>query len=523
MHGGTGNDQVAQSGKTGEGLCTTAQCHTQAGNLGNAAGHQHGLGVVAQTHTVTTSGTQRNDILHCRTDLYTHNIRRCVDTETFIHKQILRQFSGMAIGTRHHHSSGNAAGNFLRVGGTGQHHNGNILPHLLFHHLMKKKQAILFNAFGHQNENSITVEKGGFLYTWGYVAGVKGSDNTVSEGTVTVKNGGTVYEAFQIADWRGGTAASSMINNGNKVFPLSQYYVQNVQVPLIMESGASEQVFTSTSISLVGIQKMPITFIGTGGMFVLGDNTSITKDYNEATDRLTLEITKGSVSLGSVYMELKTSILGGNIKIDSTKYVLPLTNNITIIARSGTTLSANNDVALLPGSEMILEGGSNFNITGGNFYIYDLDEWTYDPTTEEMTAKLNGNTYGGGYCAEFNYVMSAAAYAHDRIKTRTTADLKDAEVQVNGTITVSSGAYVYTTAGSANIYSTGSGKIEFKGAAGTAANTYQAVATTAKRTGVGYCSIPITPAVLQNADGSDPAFITSASGTYNYINGYWQR
>ena len=108
---------------------------------------------------------------------------------------------------------------------------------------------------------------------------------------------------------------------------------------------------------------------------------------------------------------------------------------------------------------------------------------------------------------------------HDRIKTRTVADLKDAKVEVNGTITVSNSARIYTTASGANIYSTGSGKITYLGAIGTGTNTYQAVATTSDRTGVAYNEIAITAAQLKNADGT---YKQSTEGTFTYVNGEWQ-
>ena len=367
--------------------------------------------------------------------------------------------------------------------------------------------------------SSITVESGGNLYAWGYIAGVKNSDNSVSEGTVNIKSGGTVYEDFQVVDWRGGSAASSMIDNSNKVFPMSQYYVQNVQVPMTMESGATEITFTSVKVTLVGIQSAPVTFIGDGGMFELGNNSLVTKDYDETTDRLILTVEQGEVTLGSVYMEIKISLLGTAI-INSEKYVLPLNNNITLIAKSNTVLNAGNDIAMLPGSQIVLDEGSNLNITSGSFYIYDLDEWTYDTASEAMVSKLNGNTYNnGGYTSEFNWVMAAVPYAHDRIKTRTTADLKDAEVIVNGTITVADGAYVYTTSGGANIVSHGTGKINFLGNVGTATKTHQAVATGSDRTGVSYCDIAITAAKLKNGDGNytETAGITTET-TYTYCN-----
>ena len=68
-------------------------------------------------------------------------------------------------------------------------------------------------------DSSITVSKGANLYAWGYIIG---------SGSVTVKSGGTVYEDFQVKDWRGGTAVSDMVDNKQKVFPMSQYYIQNI-------------------------------------------------------------------------------------------------------------------------------------------------------------------------------------------------------------------------------------------------------------------------------------------------------
>jgi len=82
--------------------------------------------------------------------------------------------------------------------------------------------------------SSITVNNGGTLYAYGFITG---SGNRETSGTVTVKSGGRVYEMFQIADFRGGSATTDMINSkyvSYGVFPLSQYYVQNIEVPLTM-------------------------------------------------------------------------------------------------------------------------------------------------------------------------------------------------------------------------------------------------------------------------------------------------
>ena len=60
------------------------------------------------------------------------------------------------------------------------------------------------------DNSSITVKNGGKLYAWGFISG---------SGSVLAESGATVYEFYQIADFRGGSASSDM---GNGVFPFSQ-------------------------------------------------------------------------------------------------------------------------------------------------------------------------------------------------------------------------------------------------------------------------------------------------------------
>ena len=58
-----------------------------------------------------------------------------------------------------------------------------------------------------ESGSHIKVKNGGNLYAWGFVSG---------DGRITADSGATVYEFYQIADFRGGSASSNM---GNKVFP----------------------------------------------------------------------------------------------------------------------------------------------------------------------------------------------------------------------------------------------------------------------------------------------------------------
>ena len=167
-------------------------------------------------------------------------------------------------------------------------------------------------------DSSITLNGGANLYAWGYITG---------DGRITATSGAAVYEYFQVKDWRGGLATTKMLNNGEKVFPLSQYYVQNIEAALTLEAGAAERTYISISVSLGPIKSVEtatIDFIGsTNSLFRLDSGGRLTKKYDPKTDRVTYTTT-GSASLDS----LALGISGYNI--DSKKYVLPVSNNMTL-------------------------------------------------------------------------------------------------------------------------------------------------------------------------------------------------
>lgn len=202
--------------------------------------------------------------------------------------------------------------------------------------------------------SSITVKNGGNLYAWGFISG---------DGSVTAESGATVYEFYQIADFRGGSASTSM---GNKVFPFSQYFIQNIEVPLTLNAGATEKVFSGV-YAMSTTYTTTINFIGSGGMFNIKSG-SFTKDYDENRDRLILTV-NGEAELNTLALKL------AGMSVDSASYVLPMTNNITINIDSG-SVTINQDTALLAGVEMNIAEGAGLTVASGkNVYVYDADEW----------------------------------------------------------------------------------------------------------------------------------------------------
>ena len=327
------------------------------------------------------------------------------------------------------------------------------------------------------DNSSITVKNGGNLYAWGFISG---------SGSILAESGATVYEFYQIADFRGGSASSNM---GNKVFPFSQYFVQNIEVPLTLNAGANEQVYSGV-YAMSTTYTTTINFIGDTGMFKV-ESGSFTKDYDEKTDRLVFTV-NGEAALNTLSLTL------AGMDVDSASYVLPITNNITINIQSGNA-TINQDAALLAGVEVNIAEGAGLTVANGkNIYFYDSDEW-------------NSDNFVWGPCK-----FKSVAYAPGKAYNRSNNDLVDAKMDVNGSVTAI-GA-IYTTKGGADICSSnGTGKYIQQGTPGTEAETYQYNANGNKAV-----TIPITAAKLHNSDGSYTETATANAGdVINYVNGVW--
>ena len=326
------------------------------------------------------------------------------------------------------------------------------------------------------DNSSITVKNGGKLYAWGFISG---------SGSVLAESGATVYEFYQIADFRGGSASSGM---GHGVFPFSQYFVQNIEVPLTLNAGANEQVYSGV-YAMSTTYTTAINFIGDNGMFKVTSG-SFTKDYDEKTDRLVFTI-NGEAALNTLSLKL------ASMNVNSASYVLPITNNITINIQSG-NVTINQDAALLAGVEVNIAEGAGLTVANGkNIYFYDSDEW-------------NSDNFVWGPCK-----FKSVAYAPGKAYNRSNNDLVDAKMDVNGSVTAI-GA-IYTTGSGADICSSnGTGKYIQKGAPGTATATYQYNASSDKKT------IPITAAKLHNADGFYTETATANTGdVITYLGGVW--
>lgn len=346
--------------------------------------------------------------------------------------------------------------------------------------------------------SSITLNSGANLYAWGYITG---------DGEITATSGSIVYEYFQLTDWRGGTATNKMNQNKQKVFPFSQYYVQNIEAALTIQAGAQE--IAHISIEGAGMTKSAsINFIGNSkSLFRIYDGT-LTKKYDPKTDRITYTTT-GSASLDS--LSLKVSVY----TFDSKDYVLPVNSNMTLEILSG-SVAVNSDAALLPGAQITIAQGAELSVsTNKSLYVYERDQW--------KAPYVYGSKESG---------FVPVPYTPTTKGSRT---LADAKIDVNGTLTAAGG--VYTTQSGADICSSeGTGKFVQQSVPGTAPFTHQVSKQENKKflgipyAEITYADIPITAAKLKNASVDKPYTETStakAGETFIYCkcqdcgNGTW--
>ena len=379
--------------------------------------------------------------------------------------------------------------------------------------------------------SNITVADGGVVYCWGYIYG---------DGTVTVKDGGTVHENFQFTDFRGGNATLAIAQTF-MVFPISQYYVQNIEVAATFEHGATEHVWGSIYLQSQ-VRGTSVKFIGEDAnlcMFVPGEGGTVTKTYHPETDRLHIDI-EGDGSINPMALEL------GGFAINTETFVLPINSNMTINVNSGTT-ALDQSLALLPGVELTIakdatlsvksgeplkdNDGNYVHYTGGNnLIVYDRDQWlnAYSPVI------INGNVVGANPITAY-FVFSGKrlqplAYSPTCSYTRTEANLQDAVLDINGKLITE--GFVYTTVdidlvdyfyyskltitggGAAVTSSEGTGKLIMNNGAGMDFITLQPVQNSDQAE---FAYLPMVSARLMNEDGSYLDTYTSAKGAaYNF-------
>ena len=346
--------------------------------------------------------------------------------------------------------------------------------------------AMPHGNYGHlvmEEGSRMVLQNGAELRAWGYMTG---------KGETDARRGSTVREQFQMGDWKGGSKSFNMINpdmNGGNlnlsyfhIFPISQYFIQNVESPVKYHPGAVLSTTTSVSATFgesgnVGITAAAndIPVVGVSGdntaMFLMdiaadAENTWVRKWYDAEHDVQTYEVNSGA-HIGSMVLNLG-SLGSWNIVMNSGQFVLPIMNNMKIHLLSG-EMDFTQSTSLLPGAEVEIDKESTVSITNssdpaivsGSLYVYDAAQWIHP-----VWGKFGDQTPIGQGLSWKNTVVVKYSPSWDRslvggdkpIDGKPTirdelGTLESASINVHGTFDAKQG-FVFTTENGAKIHST---------------------------------------------------------------------
>lgn len=366
-------------------------------------------------------------------------------------------------------------------------------------------------------KGDITLQNGSHLAAFGFVTG---------EGNIDARSGASVYEMFQVFDWKGGSAMlfGGLASNSNKVFPVYSYFVQNVESKVTYHPGSN--LYAHFALDMSGDYEAPkIHLVGTSNAMFLMDeedeseDTWVRKSYDAITDQQVYDI-NSSASLGSLRIKVSS------YDMESSNFALPITNNMKIHLLTG-DMYITQDAEMFPGSEIEIDKEATAHINNGKYlYIYDDAEWAVGDDATNTSKPTVGK---GGYCYSLQW-SGKIKYTASRNGAPVARTKKDAELNIHGTFDVN--GYILTSPTGANIRSTNAdaGKIKFTNATARAEdnplqrNNFIKLSGSSFYTKIVYGGYMFTSAKLRNTDQSFATTYGATAGTeYGFYKDKWVR
>lgn len=343
-------------------------------------------------------------------------------------------------------------------------------------------------------ENShITLQNGSEFRAWGFVTG---------KGEMDARRGSKVREMFQLGDWKGAMTSVQIVglvkqsenptlynivggdHSDKKIFPVTQYFIQNIESPVKYHPGAVLSTSAAVSEGLMGMSvsmaATDIAIVGVSGqhqaIFLMdqmadAENTWVRKWYDTENDIQVYDI-NSAAHIGSMVLDMGdiNLLTFGTvpIRLNSAKFDLPLTCNFKIHLLSG-SMDFKQNTSLLPGAEVEVDKGATVSVAmnktekeaydawveggkagdepvcyTGALYVYDADEWDkYAFCGDVKTPDDPAYTKTVRYAASWN---GRPTVRNEQEKPA------DAAINVRGTFTTATG-FVYCSEHGANIFS----------------------------------------------------------------------
>lgn len=357
--------------------------------------------------------------------------------------------------------------------------------------------------YGHivmEEGSHMTLQAGSEVRAWGFMTG---------KGEIDARRDSKVREMFQLGDWKGAMTSVKITgmapglvadDSDKKIFPVTQYFIQNIESPVKYHPGAVLSTSASVSEGLmnflaVSMCASDILIVGVANrtpgvndpaIFLLNneadaENTWIRKWYDSDKDIQVYEV-NSAASIGSMVLDMGeldvSSMMAGAklpVRLNSAKFDLPLTSNFKIHLLSG-SMDFLQNTCLLPGAEVEVDKGATVSVAmddeekaaydtwvaggkvgdkpvvyTGALFVYDSQDW--DKYAFCNTAVKIGNTWkeqkDTAYTKVVRYAQSWGG--EPTIHSEQTRPAS-AAINVHGTFMTAEG-YVYTSNGGANIFS----------------------------------------------------------------------
>ena len=343
----------------------------------------------------------------------------------------------------------------------------------------------------------LTLMSGSEVRAWGFMTG---------KGEIDVRRDAIVREMFQLGDWKGALTSVKITgmmpedspikiedDSDKKIFPVSQYFIQNIESPVKYHPGAVLSTSAMVSEGFEGFLAVSMTasdikIVGVNGrdsaIFVMdngadAENTWVRKWYDVENDIQVYEV-NNSAHIGQMVLdmgELDASFLiqgfSVPVRLNSGKFDLPITCNFKIHLLSG-AMDFLQNTSLLPGAEVEVDKEATVSVAMDEVEKNTYDAWVEGGKQGEAPISYTGAlyvydaanwgeyAYGNAYNPESGSNETYTAYTKivryspswDGRPTKRDEHTcpPSAAINVHGTFQTSMG-FVYTSANGANIFS----------------------------------------------------------------------
>lgn len=270
-------------------------------------------------------------------------------------------------------------------------------------------------------DNGGSIECNGTINCYGFIKDMSETKDNLEAATITVNNGGQIFEPLTIYDW--GSAKYAKAKNEANLFPFSIYDLPNIRSKIKFFFGGILGCFVHVygSNFLVGhlrpSDNKPVTIVGNANsgesaFIKLRENASLTWNFDSINKNITstnaLDHTvyidiRGDFDLGYISTTIKKG-LTINVPVDSSEYYLPISHVYKLSHDNGTAILAYK-AKFMPGSSLKIGQNSIMNVNN-NVLFYDTnrigDKTIYDysvsdPATLTNDGILNIDSGFGGF------------------------------------------------------------------------------------------------------------------------------